>query len=86
MIYPHSSSSEISYISSKLFQQKEKKKVPEEKCKCLSKMVSMLKNLGASTMMEILILFELFINKNDFYVSVTDLNKQFTKSLIFIEK
>lgn len=38
------------------------------------------------TMMEIIILFEFFINKNDFYVSMTDLNKQFTKSLIFIEK
>ena len=70
----------------KIISAAEKKKVPEEKCKCLSKMVSMLKNLGASTMMEIIILFELFINKNDFYVSVTDLNKQFTKSLIFIEK
>lgn len=29
-------------------------------------------------MMEIIILFEFFINKNDFYVSMTDLNKQFT--------
>lgn len=37
-------------------------------------------------MMEIIILFEFFINKNDFYVSMTDLNKQFNKSLTFIEK
>ena len=37
-------------------------------------------------MMEIIILFEFFINKNDFYVNMTDLNKQFTKSLTFIEK